>query len=85
LELYRKDYGYCALCRTWISPAPEKEQVGVCACVVTALAEMAPDPTTRPGRHFRCLQHHQVVVWDGLTWKWSNQADDIGEFPRLAG
>ncbi|AZM47835.1 hypothetical protein DMB38_20410 [Streptomyces sp. WAC 06738] len=85
MELSRNDYGYCALCRTWASPMPEKQQVGVCKCVVAALAEMAPDPATRPGRHFRCTRHDQVVVWDGLTWKWSNQADDIGEFPRLAG
>lgn len=83
MELFRHDYGYCALCRTWTSPAAADRQVGVCDCVVAALAEMAPDPATRPGRHYRCAEHRQVLVWDGATWKWSNQPEDFAAFPLM--
>lgn len=89
LEMLRKDYGYCCLCRDWPRPTQRKQQASVCDCVVAALAEMAPDPRTEPGRHFVCATHGQVVVFDGGSWKWSNQPEDIQQLdiqqlPRMA-
>lgn len=55
-----------------------------CTCVVTALAEMAPNPLTEKGRYFHCVNHGQMVVWDGARWRWSNQPEDIGQLPRMA-
>lgn len=56
----------------------------VCDCVVAALVELALDAATEPGQHFACAEHGQVVVWDGASWKWSNQPEDFEQFPQMA-
>lgn len=76
--------GYCGVCRPELPPA-HGQRMEVCDCVVTALAAMALDPVTAPGRYFRCDDHGQIVVWDGQTWKWSNQADDADVSPTQSG
>ncbi|MEV5264791.1 hypothetical protein [Streptomyces werraensis] len=56
----------------------------VCGCVVAALADMAPDPCTQPGRYYLCREHGQMVVWDGGQWRWSDQPADLDQLPRTA-
>lgn len=51
----------------------------VCGCLVEALAVLAVDPATVPGRCCICPLHTQLVVWDGSRWRWSNQSVDIEE------
>ncbi|MFE4527138.1 hypothetical protein ACFRMO_08060 [Streptomyces anulatus] len=55
----------------------------VCSCVVAALVHTAPEPGPA-GRFFVCRTHGQMILWDGRTWSWSNQPDDIEQLPLLA-
>jgi hypothetical protein len=66
------------------APGAEVSEGPVCGCVIAALAVLAPDPRTEPGRCFTCHLHDQAVLWNGRHWRWSDKPEELNQFPRSA-